>query len=619
MSDFLISFDPSAPVESTVRMLSDRPGMGDRTVDTYAWSWGHIACQRPSIRGMAPVKSGEWVYFVVGRPHWVGATVGEGDDWLTRRIVDAAPDGDLGKIFDRIGGVFVVGAAGPNGVVLMTDPMGSRAVYRGEARDGQIVSMGTYSDGVAWLADRIEDVDQVSLAELLIFHHVSFPYTTRHGVMELPPASVNMITVGGDRPRMESKILWEPTEPDSFPRETEITEQTVEALRQAGRDIVQGADQVAVTLSGGRDSRAMLGAMADDACHGAITYVTHENYETDVAVQVANAAGVRHSFARRGSEFYPGLMPRSVKLLGTELRAAAHGFCVIDNGLDREYDLILGGQLSDTYLKDHYMPRTERERFETIPTTQRARAIVRNMLVGVGLKKPRRRHNSFDNACAVLQPSVLEAVMSRREARLAEVARVRPNSAAEWMRFWPTSRQDDTAHVQGNLRLFGGDTFFTHRDLVDTARRIPPALRFNGRLANTAFAAVYGHLGSIVNANTGAPANADETAEKAAGREKWIATRQEQSKETSKSPWDNTSGSWYNPHAMQQASETWKGIRQTAVQSDAIDILTGVLEDDPRQYLAEYRPNTGPQFNLLATQLVWHMNWATSRVDTVRV
>ena len=57
-------------------------------------------------------------------------------------------------------------------------------------------------------------------------------------------------------------------------------------MRAAGSDIAQSVDSIGVTLSGGLDSRAVLAVLPQDKVT-AITYVTHENYETDTAQAVA--------------------------------------------------------------------------------------------------------------------------------------------------------------------------------------------------------------------------------------------------------------------------------------------------------------------------------------------
>lgn len=606
MSDFLMELNRGATGESMAAMLAERPGLADRPIDTFVWSWGALVIQRSSIRGMVPVREGDRVVFVVGRPQFINETAGTGDDWLTRRIVDACPDGDLAEVFDRLSGAYVVGIADERGVCVLTDPMGVCAVYVGRAPSAGPRAIGTYIDGVAKVAGRFEHTDPVSLAEMLVYNHVTFPFTTREGVFELDPASVSDLSVDRSEPDVDSRCLWEPVEPDRFSSEAELTDELVAALHQSGRDIVEGVARPAVTLSGGRDSRAMLAALPEGVCSGAITYMTRENRETDVAGRVAAAAGVPQVFARRDDNFYPNLMPRTVRLIGSDLRGDGHGLCVLDNGLHHRFDLVLGGQLSDTYLKDHYMPWSERERHSKVAWVTRARAAARKCLVSVGLKQPKHRRDVIGESLAALSPDLREAVLERRRERLATIARIRPNSAEEWMRFWPTSRQDDTSHIQGNLRVVGGDTFYTHRHIIEAARKIPPHLRYGGRLANAAFAAVYGKLGEIVNANTGVAANASESAEQRAC-ESDARSAIARKIEPTAAPWNDVQSSWYDAELMQRESDVWRSIRESVLDAPEMDILRGVLADDPRTFAQAYRPELRPQFNSMVVQLVWHM------------
>ena len=117
-------------------------------------------------------------------------------------------------------------------------------------------------------------------------------------------------------------------------------------------------------MSGGLDSRAVLAVLPQDKVT-AITYVTHENYETDTAQAVAKKFGCEHVFARRSEDYFTRLLlENGPAILGTERRAMLHGLCIPESGLSNKFDVILGGQLSDTYLKDHYMPKWQKSIFD---------------------------------------------------------------------------------------------------------------------------------------------------------------------------------------------------------------------------------------------------------------
>ena len=57
-----------------------------------------------------------------------------------------------------------------------------------------------------------------------------------------------------------------------------------------------------------------------------------------------------------------------------------HGLCIPEAGLAEKFDVILGGQLSDTYLKDHYMPKWQREHFRPKGPKERLGVLLRKIL-----------------------------------------------------------------------------------------------------------------------------------------------------------------------------------------------------------------------------------------------
>ena len=241
--------------------------------------------------------------------------------------------------------------------------------------------------------------------------------------------------------------------------------------------VPRGASHIALTLSGGLDSRLVL-ALLRPKVAGAITYATRENRELEVARRVAEAAGIPHHVAWRGEEFYAELMPRADALLGTELRGECHGFAIPDNRLDGQFDLIVGGFLSDTLFKGHYLSRETKERLRPKSAYAVARQTAARAARAIGVLPPtRRKPHYFDVARAMasrLRPEVRDAVAGRQRVRLEQVRRVRPQSHEEWLRFWPTSRADGSYGPQANARLFTADELFMHRRLIElyTASRL---------------------------------------------------------------------------------------------------------------------------------------------------
>jgi hypothetical protein len=601
-------------------MLRNRPGVADHPVHTWDFAWGRVAVQPPLAFGYAPLHESGTLVASVGRPRFVGVDHEQrgrcGFNALLRETLQAREPAALGE---ALTGMFAAIECGGGGVRVLTDQMGFMPVYVGHDLAGRVAAVGTHADSVAELAGRQTDFDPVSLGDLLINQHVTFPYTTRRGVTQIGPASLTAFAVGpgGDvrAGGVRTTVLWQPLEPDpaaAAPSVGELEEQLESALRAAAGDVARGAKRVALTLSGGLDSRLVLALLREKNLAGAVTYATRENREVDVARRIARAAGVPHQIVWRGEEFYAELMPRALALLGTELRGECHGFALADNGTGGDFDLIVGGFLSDTLFKGHYMPEALRERMRRRSPYDVARRAVGGALRAAGVLPPvRSKPHFWDVARGMvghLRPEVRDAMLERQRVRLEQVRAVRPGSAEEWVRFWPASRADGAYGPQANTRLFTADELFMHRGLVELAARVPMCEKVGGRLAKRVFARMYGALGEIENANTGLRADADPSAKKPRngngnGHSNGAANGHPAPR--TNCPWNDVQHSWVDYELLQKLSPTWSAYRAALAGSPALDVLDSVLTDGVRPFVAAYRDDAGFLFNRAAMQLAY--------------
>jgi hypothetical protein len=620
MNDFLIQFGRNADARRLAGLLRARPLVAAHALHSFEFPWGAAVVQPPRARGYAPLYESGNLVAAVGRPRLIGVEHEAGGDDGFNRLLDEKLRGGGGAkaASDALTGMFAAVECTRAGVRVLTDQMGFMPVYVGRDALGQVVAVGTHLDSVAAVAGRAADFDPVSLGDLLVNQYVTFPYTTRRGVTQLEPASVTEFPTPSTGPvrgaDVRTTVLWQPAEPP--PRE-EPSAATLEAalelaLRDASRDVTRGVSRVALTLSGGLDSRLVLASLMPAKVAGAITYATLENRELEVARRVAAAAGVPHHVAWRGEEFYAELLPRAVGLLGTELRGECHGFCVVDNHLDTAFDLIVGGFLSDTLFKGHYIPEATRDRFRRRSLYSRARRAAGRAARAVGLLPPVAHKPHFWEVAqkmeAVLTPDVREAVRERRRVRLAQVRAVRPKSAEEWVRFWPASRGDGAYGPQANTRLFTADELFMHRRLIEVAARVPVEEKIGGRLSKRVFARLYGELGRIENSSTGLPATADGAGRPAAGsppRARANGSARPAAGPGSHSPWNDVDHSWVDWELLQKQSPVWSARRAALEGSPALDVLDGVVAGSARKFVGSYQEEAGFLFNRAVVQLAY--------------
>ena len=631
MNDFLIEFGRQGGGGRLAALLRNRPAVSVHQVCTYEFPWGVVAIQPPIARGYAPLhdRMAGTLTASVGRPRFVGVEHElRGESGFNALLSETLRSAGPGTASHRLTGMFAAIECGPAGVRVLTDLMAFMAVYVGYDSAGRLAAVGTHLDSVAEIAGRESDFDLISLGDLLVSQYVTFPYTTRRGVSQLGPASFTEIGAGqGGEVRaadVRSSVLWEPTEPDPghTPGAAELEADLESALRDAAQDMARGVSKIALTLSGGLDSRLVLASLLGDKLAGAITYATRENRELDVARRVAAAAGVRHYVAWRGEEFYAELMPRAVALLGSELRGESHGFAIADNNLDRSFDVIVGGFLSDTLFKGHYMSQAARENVRLRSPYYRARKAVAGLARAAGVLPPaRQRPHYWDvarNMSGRLRPEIREALAERHRVRLEQVRRVRPQSAEEWVRFWPGNRCDGGYGPQANTRLFTADELFMHRRLIEVATRLPAHEKLNGRLTRRVFPRLYGKLGEIEDSSTGLPATASADAAQRRRKPAPVADPSSGGAEgnghrpgpppASRFPWNDVQHSWVDYEELQKLSPVWASYRATLANSRALGVLDGVLEGGVRDFIKAYQDEAGFLFNRAAVQLTYALD-----------
>lgn len=619
MGDFLAILGAGSRASDLSRLLRERPFLAEREVETARFGWGAVTLLVAPGRGYRPGTRRGRFAGAVGRPRLMGVEhEARGDSGFADLFLERAETERLETLALSLTGMGAVLLADEGGLTVVTDRMGARPVYVGHDGDGRLVAVGSHVESLARVCARERDFDLVSLGELIVHNYVTWPWTSREGIRELEPGSITRFEARDPEPRVESRVYWEPHEPEVFPGEDELGEHLVSALREAGEDVTRGCSRVAVTLSGGKDSRAVMGAVPRERLAAGLTYCTRENRETDVARRVAESFGVPQVLVRRDGEFYSRLLAEGTRLLGTELRSNAHGMCVAENELSTSFDVVLGGQLSDTLLKDHFMPLDERERLRRKAAIERLKRVAKR-----ALGRDTRASASVASTLGrgqvawAVKPEIREEMAGRRSARLDRVRRLRPRTAEEWTRFWPVSRQDDSSHILGNSRLFASDTLFLHNSILEAARVASPEARVGGRLADRAFMRFYGVAAEIEDANTGLPMTAPERRVRARQRRlrrdpaaRAAFKRLPQSGE----PWNDVQGSWVDAELLQKLSPGWEGHRERAIACPEVaDLLAGVLELPAREVIAAYDERLPATANQMVMQIAWLVGSTAAR------
>lgn len=507
MSDFLISFDPSSSEKQLLELLKGRypkdvkiGGSGHKT------NWGAIAVLENVFDGYGPVSDLETLFFPLGRPRLLqtsgstdlGQDEGEHEDNRSSlRILALFKKMQLDKWANILNGEFclVIANLKRPSIMIVTDPMNTVRVYMGLNKGGTIASIGTQPDLVAYMANRVEDVDIVSAADVLLNGRIiSFPYSLYKGIVVLSPASINRFDLTRSRTSaVEVKRYWQPlcSGSEKHSKET-LAEMLRTAIRQAVGDAVEDKKQVGVFLSGGLDSRVVLAAIPNDRDRTAVTVCDVPNFETDIAGMVAGSFCARRVLLRRDNEYYGNLAFDAIRLAGGDpLFLDSHFLGFRQEILKEGLDVILGGYGADTLLKGHYCSEPVRFFNRPLPRNQ-----VRKVASAVQWIADQSVNNYRHTDWAV-KNQVIGQLQERHMCQFEEIEKIRQDgSAAEWIEFWP-SPELHIPNVSVHRRLFPKTEVYLDKRILEVAAVIPQGLKVNATLFKQAALPILGDAASI--------------------------------------------------------------------------------------------------------------------------
>ena len=189
----------------------------------------------------------------VGTWFFAGAA---GQDGLRRLALHPARERDSAAWLKELDGAFAIALAGPHpgDVRIITDPLGTLHIYAVQSGSATIIS--TSSLTLAYLVQ--PEWDLVGCRQFLATGTVFESRTLFTGIEKLAPASIYTFTNGSAPSR---DIYWRLSDVmyDRAPRQTDVADLAA-ALQQAVKTVQLNFSHPAMDLTGGFDSRAILGA-----------------------------------------------------------------------------------------------------------------------------------------------------------------------------------------------------------------------------------------------------------------------------------------------------------------------------------------------------------------------
>ena len=464
MSDFLFSTRTRAPGE--LRRALDRYLAPVTAACTeYHGSWGSLAVARAPHDPEPVCEDDGSLTVLVGEPFaQIGTSGGAAAGALRPAVHDALKSG--GERWEVVldGPFAALSIDKQGGGRVLTDLFAWIPLFAAELQ-GEVV-VGTHVDAVAHAAGVRGDVDEVSAAELLSFFVITHPHTLYERVTQIGAGSERAFSAGGWSGA--GRQYWRPDETDAFASPEDAADTLRAGLVRDVERACAGLDEIGVLLSGGEDSRAVLGAVPRGVKVRGFTYAAEDNREVRSARRVARAYGASLAFARRPPEHDIAHFETVAALVGTQNHFVdVHGYGFHASlGIDR-MPVVLGGFSADALLKADNLPPGARKR------------VLRGGEPGI---RP---------VAAVALPGVrvelLRAAAERRDAFRRSLAVFRPVSADEWSFIYPFTMRKYAANLHGNRRLWRAREPFMSNAVTQIAASVPQAWKAERRLFHRAF------------------------------------------------------------------------------------------------------------------------------------
>ncbi len=297
-------------------------------------------------------------------------------------------------------------------------------------------------------------IDQVSVADFIMNYVVTFPHTILKDIEQVFPASVHTWVNEKSKINYSYKNYWLPYE--SANKEKDDLPTLAKRLRAGMNNyinrILEASPKVGILMSGGEDSRSVVGMIPKKYPKTGFIYSESENDEIAIAKKIAQKNNVKLNIAKMHKSYFAENMEACSDLIGVGADGSnVHSYGFYKSlGFDK-YDAILGGFLADTFLKSLWATKRKKKFSSRIFGIKDHIAKINEC--------HERSHESINSA-------LVSEVNNRRRLHWECLKKIRPNTIQEWMGIWPISMQRDIPNIYGHRRIFRNFEPFTSNEVI---------------------------------------------------------------------------------------------------------------------------------------------------------
>jgi len=245
----------------------------------------------------------------------------------------------------------VVQTVGPDALWLISDPQGLHPLYYCH-RDGLLafcskLSPLLRSGLIPW------SIDPRAILDLFTYEHVTGNRTLADSVEVLPPGSI--VRIHGENAELRTYAEL-PSKPPSD-RHAHIVDALHDALSSSVARAMRGRPRVAITLSGGLDSRALLGCAIENASDvRTFTFGTPDCRDVLLARKLAKRLGLSHAMVEIDGRYLLRWLDHGIHATGGMVSCLQFHILALADRLASEADLVLDGLGGDALTGGHLAP-----------------------------------------------------------------------------------------------------------------------------------------------------------------------------------------------------------------------------------------------------------------------
>lgn len=447
----------------------------ETSVREFHGQWGSLAVSESKYSGFSPYEDSDCIFVIVGGPllKFCNNEFLSGDNSSsegTIRVFKRWRSGDL-KPENDLSGPFAILVIDKNEKTsrVITDLMSFIRVWKTEESQGGCAH-STHVDVLAeFLKLNKSDLDFVGIAEFLFTGIVTYPYSFYKNLKQVAPATeIVCDTVGGVVSKTE---YYSFNKIDLNSSVAEFGRELREHVQNYVVRVCETTEDLALFLSAGEDSRAVLSFLPAHKKRNAFIFLDDMNLEGRIAEKVAKIHDANFHLIKRDKLNYLNLIHAASRLVGSGGQYL-HAHSLLNSkvaGLGT-YGAVFGGFGSDRLLKGVHVKKWPSGRLS-------------NLLPQI----PKRSTQVHEISNPEVYEDILQKIAERRLEHFSVIKKFRDlSSAFEWQRIWPSSMSIGAPNVDCNRRLFRSYEPFLDNEVVKLAARVPTIKKLNRRVYHSA-------------------------------------------------------------------------------------------------------------------------------------